>query len=379
MKTRLCFSRIATSLVAFLSIFTSNLAMAHVAALNSPVGTNTSSAAISIDPRVNAIINPGQTVKGNLSVTNEDNTAPLYLTLRVIDFTYTNDTGTAKLFIAKNAPQTVWSLKPYISLPSQVTIGDGRSANIPYTIKIPSNLGAGSYYSAIEYASGLGTGGYLGLSASGVTLVFVNVPGTVHEKMTVSKFGAFTETGTNEAGHFNPYITTEKPNSLAFEVKNSGNVAESPAGSIVIKKWGHTYTTIKSINPNNLLSLIGQTRLYIPCINPQTKSPNPSIAADQNTCLSSSLAPGYYTSTLTLYYGQNGNPTQEIVATTSFWYIPLWLLIIVIILLLIIIYVIWRIYKKIKPYFNSSGSHVKGGNRSYNMRANRNSRPRLRR
>jgi hypothetical protein len=379
MKKHLYFSRSAAALIALLCIVTSNLATVSAAALNSPVGTNTSSAAISIDPRVNAIINPGQTVKGNLSVTNEDSTAPLYLNLRVIDFTYTNDTGTAKLYIAKNAPQTTWSLKPYLSLPSEVTIGDGKSANIPYTIKIPSNLGAGSYYSAIEYASGLGTGGYLGLSASGVTLVFVNVPGTVHEKLTATKFGAYTELGTNEVGHFNSYITTHMPNSLAFEVKNSGNVTESPAGSIVIKKWGKTYTTIKSINPNNLLSLIGQTRLYIPCIKPQVQSATSDIAADPNTCLNPSLSPGHYTATMTLYYGQNGNPTQEIVVTTSFWYIPLWLLIIVIIVLLVIIYMIWRIYRWSKRRFNGSGSHISRGNLSYRSHATSSSRHRLRR
>jgi hypothetical protein len=340
------------------------LATASAVTYPSPVGSSTSSSAISIDPRINALVDPGQTVKGQLSVTNGDATAPLYLNLKVIDFTYTNDTGTAKLYIAKNAPQTTWSLKPYLSLPNELTIPAGGTASIPYTIKIPSNLAGGSYYSAIEYASGLGTGGYLGLSASGVTLMFVNVSGPVHEKLAISKFGAYTETNPNDAGTYNSYITSHAPNSLAFKVKNSGNAVESPAGSIIIKKWGHTYKTIGVINPESLLTLIGQTRLYVPCIKSEANETrvNTSIAQSPDLCIKSGLAPGHYSATLEVYYGQNGNPTQEVIATTSFWYIPIWLVILIIIILLIIIYIGYRIYQRIKE-MTGGGNGTRGMNR----------------
>jgi hypothetical protein len=347
----------------FLSVLSSDLGLAT--AVRPPIAP-TSSSAIIINPRINAILNPGQTVTGQLQVGNQDNVAPLDLSLRVIDFSYTNQTGTAKLFLA-NEPQTTWSLKPYLSIPSTLHVPASGNENFSYTIKIPSNLGAGSYYSAIEYASGLGDSGNVGLSAAGVTLMFVTVSGNAKEHMTLEKFGAFNETGTNEAGNFTHYITTTQPNSIAFSVKNHGNVVESPAGSIIINKWGRHYETIASANPNSLLTLIGQTRLYVPCIKNQTQVVNnPATPTDPNACVASGLTPGHYSASLAVYYGQNGNPTQEIIATASFWYIPVWLLVIILIVFLLIIYFGYRTYLRIKSIAN--GTSTIGHTNTYRYR-----------
>jgi hypothetical protein len=309
----------------------------------------TSSSGISIEPRANALINPGQSETGSLVVGNLDSTAPLDLTLRVIDFTYTGDTGEPKLYTGSQA-QTPWSLKPYIKLPSEVTLGAGQSATIKYTVSIPAGLGAGSYYSAIEYQSGLGDEGNVGLSSSGVTLVFVNVSGTDHEKLTLEKFGSYLSTNSGQFGKFTSFSTT-MPTMMAFKLKNSGNTAEAPAGTIVMKYFGHKSRTISSINPDSLLSLIGQTRLFTSCIKNQTAlgkfAPN-GTSSSATTCIDPHLTPGHYSATLEAYYGQNGNETQEVIGTAGFWYIPTWLLIVLIIILILLIYTIWKIYKKIR-------------------------------
>jgi len=308
----------------------------------------TSSSGLSITPRRNAILQPGQTLKDELVIGNLNPVQTLHVTLHAVDFTFAGESGTPKLILSPNAALTTWSLKPYLVLPGTVTIPPGQTVTVNYYIKIPAKLGAGSYYSAIIYQSGFGTTGNLGLSASGATLVFVQVPGTVNENLSLENFGAFFPDKSNEGGNYASFITTQPPKTMAFTVKNHGNVVEAPVGTVVIKKWGHAYKTIPSTNPNNLLTLIGQTRVYISCIQPQ-----PALAGQQAgttsalSCQSpTNLTPGHYSASLVAYYGQNGNPTKQIIGTTSFWYIPLWLIWIALGILLIIIYIIYRIYKR---------------------------------
>lgn len=132
-----------------------------------------SSASLSIVPKKNYIIEPGESVEDKLTIRNLDPVQPLELNLRVIDFTFTDDGGTPKLMLANDAPQTTWSLKPFLTLPENVVIEPNSSKTIDMKVAVPAGHGAGSYYSAILYSSGApGDGGNVGLSASGVTLVF---------------------------------------------------------------------------------------------------------------------------------------------------------------------------------------------------------------
>src|SRR5690606_28207407 len=134
----------------------------------------------SITPKKEYVIESGKDVKDELRIRNLDDTKPLELTLRVIDFTYTDDGGTPKLILDENAPQTSWSLRPYMTVENQVTIEPGATKTVPISVAIPKEVGAGSYYSAIIYAAGsegFTEASNVGLSASGVTLVFTTVPG----------------------------------------------------------------------------------------------------------------------------------------------------------------------------------------------------------
>lgn len=301
------------------------------------------SSSLSIAPKKNYVIEPGKSVKDTLTIRNLDSSTELTLSLRVIDFTFTGDDGTPKLFLDPKAPQTTWSLKPFMSVPDEVTVAPGKSKTLDMSVKIPANQGAGSYYSAIIYSSGSGSGGQVGLSASGVTLVFVNVPGKVHEDLRLQKFGAYSAIGGYQ------FITADAPQYLAYSLENKGNVAESPVGSITLKDmWGHT-RTIDKINPNDSLALIGQTRTFMTCI--ETKAQKVDFAGNKteaSQCTTPGLWPGLYTATIDLFYGQNGNNTQEIVKTATFWYLPWWFVIIVVVVLAVISYFVWRVVRFIR-------------------------------
>src|SRR5581483_3797482 len=105
-----------------------------ITAVPASAATSQSSTGLSINPRKNLVVAPGQTIKDNLIVGNLSHSANLNISLKVVDFTFYNNSGTPKLFLAKNAPQTTWSIKPFIHLPSFQRIGAGQQTQIPYSV-----------------------------------------------------------------------------------------------------------------------------------------------------------------------------------------------------------------------------------------------------
>lgn len=308
------------------------------------------SSGLSVTPRKQMVLKPGGSVSDTLIVNNLSQVSALQVSLRVVDFTFYNQTGTPKFFIASNAPMTPWSLRPYVTVPQTVTVMPGQSQTIKYSVKIPKNLGGGSYYSAIFYSTGAPSAGNVNLSATGVTLMFVTVPGNVNESLTLDKFGTYSSNAAQTQGEFT-YFNLNEPRQIAYIVKNNGNVAEAPAGSVSIRNlWGSSEVTTDDANPNQALALIGQTRLVQTCIKDKPKGVDTSKEDPKNDsdCASPELSPGRYTATINLLYGQNGNETHSLQQTVIFWYIPIWLLILIFIVLLILAYIVWRIVRRIK-------------------------------
>jgi hypothetical protein len=315
------------------------------AATSSSADTGGSSA-LSINPRQNFAADPGDTINSKLTISNIDGQQPLFLSLRMRDFTFTDDSGVPKIYLADNAPQTPWSLKPFTALPKNiVTIPAGGSKTINYSLKIPKNQGGGSYYSAIQYASGAGSGSNVSLSASGVTLVFVNVSGKVNEHLDLTKLGAYIPNKSDAGGKF-VFIATTQPKQISYSLKNSGNVAENPTGSIIVKNmFGHTVANIADANINKALALIGQTRRFDACMVTKKQDVNfTNQNTSTNVCGNIRLWPGRYSIQLSTFYGFNGNVTQEVSGSASFWYLPWWFLLLV---AAIITYGVYK-YKKIK-------------------------------
>lgn len=315
-----------------------------------------SSASLSIAPKKNYVIDPGKSVSDTLTIRNLDANDSLELSLRVVDFTYTDESGTPKLFLDPNAPQTTWSLKPFLSVPKSVTIGPDSSKTLDMKVAIPAGHGAGSYYSAIVYSSGAGSGPgtNVGLSASGVTLVFTTIPGEVKEDLKFQKLGAYREAAPNRPGGY-VFFTADQPAVIGYTLQNSGNVTEAPAGSITLTDlFGHE-RKLEKINPTGSLALIGQTRTFTPCIKLKSQDVDfNGSKTEASTCANPGLWPGYYKISADLFYGQNGNLTQEITKTGGFWYLPWWFIIVAVIVLAILAYFIRRAYLRIRQMMGGS-------------------------
>lgn len=311
-----------------------------------------SSAALSIVPRKDYTIEAGKSIQDNLTIRNLDDEKPLDLTLRVVDFTFTDEGGSPKLMLAEDAPQTTWSLRPFLTVPQTVSIPPKTSRTLDMSVAIPEGHGAGSYYSAIVYSSGASEGGNVGLSASGVTLVFTSIPGEVNEKLTLEKFGAYDASNPDDGYLF---LTTTKPNNMAYTLKNEGNVTQKPIGSMTLKHmFGGQEVIVSDINSSQSLALIGQTRKFITCIKLKSQEVDfNGSRSEAKTCATPTLWPGRYSATLNVFYGQNGNNTQEIIGTASFWYLPVWFILLCLAILVAAGYYIRKFInrsQKTKPY-----------------------------
>jgi hypothetical protein len=337
------------------------IVLAGTMALPAVTASAASSASLSIVPKKNYVIESGKSINDTLVIRNIDQNAALDLTLRVVDFTYTDDSGTASPMLDENAPQTTWSLRPFLTLPSKVTIGPGESKTIDMSISIPANHGAGSYYSAIMYSSGAPAGGNVGLSASGMTLAFVQVPGQVNQDLSLERLGGY-KLNTPATGGSYVNFAIDQPEAIAFTLVNQGNVTESPVGSITMKDMFGRETVITNINPSGSLALIGQTRTFVSCIKLQKEDVDfNNTTAVAETCATPGLWPGYYSVTLNAFYGQNGNRTQDIIGHASFWYMPVWFIILLIIVLATAALLIWRAV--VKMQYSRHGRRIKRSKR----------------
>lgn len=305
---------------------------------------------IGVNPRRTYSINPGEKVNDFIVVTNNDTKNDLTASVTVLDFSAKDNSGTPALNLKENKP-TPWSLSPYLSIPSTVKVGPGQSVNLNYTIDIPKNVGAGSYYSAIQFKAGGNTGGNVSLAGSAVSLFFVNVSGKATSTMQLLNFGAFQQSENPLEGVYNTFYSATPPMYVAYDLKNNGNVAEQPTGSILINDMiGKQYKLFSNANPDNNLVLIGQTRRIKVCINPtqvSTKS-GTSSNATVTQCNSPDLKPGRYTAKLDLIYGLKGGSQQELRGTASFWYLPVWFIILVLVVLLVLIGMVWLIVHAIR-------------------------------
>lgn len=308
------------------------------------------STGLAITPRYDVNIDAGNEQSGTLYVSNLNKNVPLKARLMVIDFQSKGETGTPALNLDETANPTPWSLRPFLSLPETITVDPGAEQYVPFTIKIPANQGAGTYYSAIRYVSeNEANGGNVAISASGATLMFITVPGRATELMHLKKFGAYNLKDDQEIGKYQSLFVSQQPKRLAFHAENVGNVAENPRGSVIIKNiFGKTVKTIDNINPKNNLALIQERRFDI-CLNPKDKEVNEDGRKTRiETCESIGLWPGMYTATLSAYYGINGSNTQEIATKATFWYLPAWSLAVIAVIIALIAFVVYKVRRSFK-------------------------------
>lgn len=163
---------------------------------------------------------PGTTLTGEFTVTNEQNTSQIIYP-SYENFTSNGESG-APVFSDKKIGLDTW-----ISVgPSQLSVGPGQSITVPYTITIPKDANPGGYFAAIFWGtSSPSDTTQVSIGAKIGMLVLLRVNGNILESAGITSFDR------NDHGFF--YTTL--PVELRYTFRNSGGDRVEPHGTITIR------------------------------------------------------------------------------------------------------------------------------------------------
>lgn len=220
------------------------------------------------------------------------------------------------------------SLKRYIATIPDVTIAAGETKAVRVTINVPKDAAGGGYFGAVRFAPVSNVNGKqnVTLSASVGSLILVKVPGDIKDNLTISSFDVRKST---EAKSGSSFFTSNKNLYAVVRFNNQGNIQEQPFGKIVLKKGSKTLQTTEINNTD----------------------PKGNVLPDSIRRFSVKLDKvgtwGKYTIEGNFGYGANG---QLLSATSTFYVVPVALIITAVVLLVLIVAAIVGVPRAIKRY-----------------------------
>lgn len=241
---------------------------------------------------------PGTDWNSMLRIVNA-NSYDLVVSASATDFHPDGETGNAVLEETPPAdPSDTRRMSGWIILPQgAITIPRGKTADIPFTIRVPVNADPGGHYAAILVGTSPGDkqgGSGTSISSKVTSLIFFRVPGEVIEDGDIRDFFA-TE---------RMVATPDASFSLRFE--NKGNVHLVPQGEIIITNmWGKERGKI----------VINERTTFGNVLPQSTRK----FAFDWHG-ESNPFEVGRYRAVATLVYGDDGRKT--VYRTTYFWVVP---------------------------------------------------------
>ncbi len=291
--------------------------------------SNTGGSGLSITPtKFEYVIERGKAELASIQVKNVAE-RPILARIYLNDFEQDGTTGNPKLITDPAQERSASSRRGYILGLEDITIEAGETAVVDVPIQIPEDAAPGAYYGAIRFQSApVGSNEIEGdtppqvsLNASVATLILIEVPGDITERIEVSSISAYLDD--QQKGS----LFTKKPTKIGVEINNLGNGFSKPFGNIIVTgPWGSgeilNYELNDSSPRGNVLP--NSKRLFL---------------EDMNGV----KWPGRYTITGNISHGRGG---EILTAKASFWYIPSWLIIIVVVIVLALIAGIYFLYRK---------------------------------
>lgn len=289
--------------------------------------------------RTDLTINPGKSATVNVNVTNVTS-APATLQTIINDFTASPDeSGNPAIILDSTQYASSHSLKRFVAPVSAITLQPGQSKIVPIVINIPAKAAGGGYFGAVRFApanTSLDPGQNISLAGSVGSLILVKVPGDIKEQLTIASFDArlngaassfFTRTKIqrkNADSRKTEYITA------TVRFQNEGNVQVAPFGKILLKnrsgKVLATYEISNSSSPANVL---------------------PDSIRKFSVPLDKVGGFGQYKVQGNFGYGSTG---QLLSASTTFYVIPLWLIIAFVAGVLLLVFLIFGLPRLVRAY-----------------------------
>jgi hypothetical protein len=185
-------------------------------------------------PRIELSGKPGEEVKGEISLFNEQNEIKTFYS-SFENFEAQGESGAPYFLGCKSGGLCSW-----IETDSQVTIEPGERKSIPFIIRIPKDAEPGGYFAAIFWGTTppkSEEGGQVAIGGKLGALLLLKVEGDIKESGGILNFK--TEKGK---------VLTSLPVIFSYRFSNDGGDRIKPEGYIIVKNiFGFT---VAKINPN---------------------------------------------------------------------------------------------------------------------------------
>ncbi|MDB5164296.1 MAG: hypothetical protein JWS12_914 [Candidatus Saccharibacteria bacterium] len=254
--------------------------------------------------------------------------APITAHAIVNDFVAdSSEKGEPKLVLDTSTPPGSTSFRGLVKSIPDLTLAVKERKIIKVSLTVPPNGASGGYYGAIRFAPvSTDNQNQVSLSASVGTLYLITVPGNITEKLGIESLSVSRH---GKAGSF--FLTS--PDNVSVRLKNTGNIHVKPFGKIAIKNSQGKSVSDVEVNPAPTQDARGNVL--------------PNSIRRFDTAVKSHFGLGHYSVTANIAYGSSGSALLS--AKTSFWIVPLWLIITVgVLLVLIILVIVFLLFRRKK-------------------------------
>jgi len=239
------------------------------------------------------------------------------------DFEADADTGNPKLIIDRASEVSSSSLASFILGLEDIKLGPEETKEIQLTIQVPEKAVSGAYFGAVRFTSvadsDVKSDAQVSLNASVATILLVEVPGDITQKIQVNDVNVY-----NGAGKASS-VFTSVPKQVGVEVKNIGNGFAKPFGKVLVKnmsgKQVHSYELNDTVPRGNVL---------------------PNTTRTFRNDISGIKMPGRYTVEANVSFAKG----EILQATTSFWYLPLWFIVTLGVVVLVLVAAAVYLYRR---------------------------------
>jgi hypothetical protein len=277
--------------------------------------------------RSDLTIKPGETYTLPINVTNVT-AVPADLQAIVNDFTASSDeSGNPAIILDPTKFASGHSLKRFVLPISNFSLAAGETKPISVNIAVPKTAAGGGYFGAIRFApasSTIGPKQNVKLAGSVGSLILVKVPGDIKEQVAIASFDARTNDSASS------FFTSNKGINAVVRFRNLGNIQEAPFGKIQLQNRAGKVLATYEIN---------------------NTTPASNVLPDSIRKFSIPLKKvgsfGEFKLVGNFGYGSGG---QLLSASTTFYVIPVWLILIGLLVVLFVLFLIFGLPRLIRSY-----------------------------
>lgn len=297
---------------------------------------------LSISPtRTELSLLPGASDVVTVSLRNITS-GPIIAKVTIDDFEPDNETGEPRLIVDPDRKSKA-SISSFAKGVDDIRLEVGESKDIAIPVDVPPDAAPGGYYGAVRFQAipvgedqDQGEGNQVSLTANVLSLVLIEVPGDIEQKVAVNFAKAFIDENSGS-------VFTRKPNFVGVEIDNQGNSFVKPFGRVVVKDMRGNEVFDYELNNSNPRSnvLPESTRVFKDrLMNIEKKTVNGEESQDE---ISPITMPGRYSIEANVSYGNGG---EVLTVTSTFWYLPPWFLIALVIVIALLVGVVYYFYRK---------------------------------